>query len=1043
MNGSYRHFAIFAGMAWAAFAQTDAATATLKGYISDPSGAVVAGANVSVRSLRLGLTRGGVSNAEGLYQFLYLQPGGYELRVEAGGFKTTVMEGIELTVGEVASRDVALTIGTIAEEITIQSSPAMLEPERTQQANTIRESQITNFPNVGRFFTSYVFTLPGVASSEAPRAQNPGFTFGTSGFSIGGSNGRNNLVTMDGGELEYGSGQLRVTTISVEAVREFQVNRNAFAAEFGFTAGTAVNVVTKGGSNEFHGSTYLFFRSQKTSARNFFDLNRRRAFDQQMYPGFTLGGPISKNRLFFFTSYEAIKSDAARFRAYTNNPAILGPSLAQESYLARLETAADTNIRRISQVLRGALNTRNFPDTMKLLQDNEGTFTAAARTHTWLSKIDYQISSNDWVSGRFSLMRSDSDQTGISNALAPSNATDLFSRDYTAVFTWMRTQRANLLNTARVQVVPNNSARTIAKSPDSPLLIVPGVGSFGRNFAAPFNTFQDRYQFEDNLLWIKGRHNFKFGASYRPVNYRVINELWFGGQWNFASGTYPLALALPAADQSALGQFNVVNGLPAAGPATANFTALQSLNLGLPFLYRQGFGTPRWNDWAHFLGTFAQDSWKVHPRFTLDLGVRFDFDNEPAPLGSYKMTSPRLGLSWDIQGNQKTVIRAGGGLFYSPIYYQVAYVTNLLNDSGKFINQLFRTPAFPATQTPIALWGLGRRLGKLPFTSLSEQDVNSAGISTGRGAPGRVLFDAHPDYENNYSGQISFSLSREITKDLGLEVAYQMYRGVHIQLPHEVNYRESGTSAGPGLGPRLVPIDPTITQLNLYSSIGNSIYHGMTASLTKRYSRNTQLQIHYTFSKAIDNVTDFNSAFAAFLPTRLDLDRAVSVFNISHNFVASGVFTSPFQKGPGRNVMERALADITFSPVVFLRSGIPFTLRTGFDTNGDTHGDYDRPFFAGRNTALGENFYSVDARLIKQFYVKADGSLRVEFVAEGSNLLNRTNFVSVNDVVGVDPQFLFGPYNLRGSRNISRTSPLGFNAAASARQLQFAVKIVF
>lgn len=845
---------------------------------------------------------------------------------------------------------------------------------------------------------------------------------------------------MDGGENEFGDGEPRFL-MSPEVVQEFEVNRNAFAAEFGFTSGSALNVVTKSGTNNFHGSGYLFYRSQHTSARNFFDRNSRKAFDQQLYPGLTLGGPMVKNKLFFFTSYEASKSDAARFRRYTDNAAVLGPAAGQAAYLAQLNAASDANIRRIGQSLGEALAARNYPSTMKLLASNEGAFTAPTRLHRWSSRLDYQIGSSDFLNGRFSLFHSDADQLGTANGVAPSNTTKLYSRDYTTVISWTHNFRPDLINQTRVQFAPKVSAKTLSKNPAGTELLISGIGNFGRSFAAPFNTFEDRYQFEDNLSWIHGRHFFKFGGSYRPVSYRVVNELWFSGQWTFSGSTFPLVSAVPAADQPALVGFNRSIGVPDNGPAGTALSALQSFNVGLPFLFRQGFGNPEWHDWARFLGLFAQDSWKISPRITLDYGVRFDDDQEPKPLHTYKHVSPRAGFAWDPFGDQKTVIRGGSGLFYAPVYYQVDYLVNLLNDSGQYISQIFKTPADGAT-APAAIWGAGVKMGKLPFTGLAQKDFAALGINTGPKNPARVIFEAAPDYKNTYSVQASFGITRQLMRDVALDVAYQMYRGVHIQLDHEINYREAGRDVGPGLGPLFVKIDPTITQFNLYSSIGNSIYHGMTVSLTKRYSAHSQFNINYTFSKTIDDVTDYNSAFAAFLPTNLRLERAVSSFNVSHNFVASGVFRSPFQAGAGHNPLARAFADITLSPIIFLRSGIPFTVLIGSDVNGDTHTS-DRPVLAGRNTSIGENFYGVDMRLNKQLYIRRDSGLRMEFIAEATNLLNHTNFLSVNNFVGTDPRFLFGPFNLRGNRNLPSTSPLGFTSAGDSRRVQFGLKLTF
>ena len=269
-----------------------------------------------------------------------------------------------------------------------------------------------------------------------------------------------------------------------------------------------------------------------------------------------------------------------------------------------------------------------------------------------------------------------------------------------------------------------------------------------------------------------------------------------------------------------------------------------------------------------------------------------------------------------------------------------------------------------------------------------------------------------------------------------------MYRGVHIQMSHEVNYKETGAFV-PGIGPQFTRIDPTIAQKNIYSSIGNSIYHGMTVSLRKRFSNHFLFEANYTFSKAIDDQTDFNSAFSAFLPNRLDMERAVSSFDVRHNFVFNGVIMTPFKAGPGHNAFERAFADISISPIVQLRSAIPFTVRIGADVNGDTHGTYDRPFLASRNTGRGDNYYSTNLRVNKQFFINREKGFRVEFITEVTDLFNRTNFLSVNDVFGTDPKFLFGPFDLKGTSSIPPDKPLGFNSAFPGRQIQFGLKVAF
>ncbi|MFN7946199.1 MAG: carboxypeptidase regulatory-like domain-containing protein [Blastocatellia bacterium] len=1028
-----------------AHAQADVASATVKGTITDAQGAALPNATVTIRSIDQGTTRTAKTEADGEYIFLTLRPGLYEITVEAPGFSRSVIRDAQLTVGQTATYDVQLQVGGVTNEITVTSAAPLIEVERTQQANTIESRQIQSLPNVSRDFTSYIFTLPGVSSSAAPRVQGGArFNFGSSGFSIGGSNGRNNLVTVDGGENEYGSGQLRYTNLSPEAVQEYQVNRNGSTAENGFTAGTAINVVTKSGTNNFHGSGYVYYRSQKTSGHNpvNFRPGEKKPFNQQVFPGFTLGGPIVRNKLFFFTSYEKQKSDIAQVRSYTNSP-FLNPNAAQVTLLNRLDAAVNadgtpnTNVRRISANLRAALTTNatTYPVTFNLLKASEGSFVNRDRLNFWLTKIDYQLSEHDSIMGRFSYLRNFNGQLGSINLTAPNRTNTLTVRDYTTLLAWTHNFGASIVNIARVQFSPRNKAFTEPVTPESASLLIDSgsFASFGRDFTAPFNTIQDRYQFEDSLSWITGGHTIKFGGSYRPVHYQVRNELWFSGDWTFSSGVFPITLAVPAADQAAF--------VAAAGAGIPTLTGLQSFNRGLPVTVRQGFNNPLWEDTAQYLAFFAQDSWKVTQRFTLDFGGRVDYDGEPAPIPRNTYFSPRLGFAWDLFGDHKTVLRGGGGLYYAPVNYQVVYVTNLLNDSGQFINQVLQTPT-DGTKSPAALWAYGVAQNKLPLKALNEADFKALGINTGRGALNRVIFQADPNYKNNYSIQGGLGIQRQLLKDVSLDVAYQVYRGVHLQRSHQINYREAGTCARSDaqcrFGPQYARIDATAAQINNYESTANSIYHGLTVSVNKRFSRYFQFQTNYTFSKTIDDITDYNSAFSAAFPTRLNLERSLSSFDIRHNFVANGVFSSPF-----RNYVLR---DISISPIISIRSGIPFTLyASSADINGDTHGN-DRLIYIGRNTGIGPNFRSVDLRLNKTFRLRSDNSTRIDFLVEATNLFNRTNFAAVNDVLGVDltsADYNAGTVRLEGRRDRGITQPLGFIAAFDPRRIQFGLKFVF
>lgn len=1043
----------FAGTG-AVFAQADVAHSTVKGRVMDQAGAAVSGATITVLHAERGVVRRVKTDGEGAYQAPLLQPGVYELRVEASGFQSQVLRKVALTVGQVGVYDFKLQIGQITEVTTVNAAPVLVETERTQQSDTIEREQVASLPNLARNFTSYIFTLPGVADVAAARVQHTRVApVPTSGFSVGAGNGRSNYFSIDGGENDSGVGSLRIRNLSVEAVQEFQVNRNAYAAEFGFTAGTAVNVVTLGGTNAFHGAGYLFYRSQKTAARDPLNTSGKKAFEQKVVPGFTLGGPLARNRAFFFTSFEALKYDVARLRSYTSNPALLEPTGTQSVYLQTLQSGPNANdtTRRIAAQLRTTLTAASYPTTMKLLRQSEGQFTAPSRSYNWTTRLDYKRGERDFVNGRFTLAREDNNLLGSDNVSAPSNALLEALDDYTAVGTWGHIFGSHLANQLRVQVADDDYSQ-ISAAPESTLIQIAGLIDYGRVLPIPTVMRQKRYQFDDVVSWSRGTQEFKFGVSYRPVDAKLINELGFGGIFPFAAGL-PLTRAVLPSD------LGVLTG-PLAPPADTVLTSLQAFNLGLPSLWQQGFGKPGFHAWQHNLGAFGQVLWRVTTRLTFNFGARLNYDGESEPLDQNISLSPRFGFAWDPFGKGQTVIRGGFGTFYAPVSLQVLSATTLQSDSGEFINLQSRTLQDGAQSTQ-ALWAYGVSLGKLPFVALSDADVRAFGITPAPRQPNRRIAEAAADYNNPYTVQASLSLSQQLGRDLALEVAFQMYHGVHLPIALEGNYRENGQLVPvPGLpgsdlfGPQLVRIDPSIAQKILHSSEGNSIYYGMTSSLLKRFGEGFQFRASYTYSKGLDDVVDFTGASTPYLVTRRYLDRGLSAYDLRHSFVVSGSFESPFKAGPGHNWMARALSDITLSPIITLRSGFPFNLYIGRDVNGDLNST-DRPFYAPRNSGRGENFYSVDFRMSKRFHLRRNSEdPRVEFIVEATNLLNHVNFLRVNDIVcgttaqpgfinGCDPKFLTGPFDFKGIRGLPPTAPLAFVSAAPPRQFQFGLKFGF
>ena len=1034
--------------------QADVAHATLKGNVTDQFDAAVKGANVTVIRVGQGIRRSVVTGEDGAYQVPLLQPGTYELQVEGAGFRPHVLQEIVLTVGQIAVYDVKLQIGPINDVVSVSGAPAVVETERTQQSDTIDRGQIENLPNPLRNFTSYVFTLPGIADVAAARVQQSRVLFvPTSGFSVGAANGRSNYISIDGGENDSGTGSLRIRNLSVEAVQEFQVNRNAYAAEYGFSASTALNVITRGGTNTFHGAGYLFYRSQQTSARDPLNTKGKEAFEQRISPGVSLGGPLVKNKAFFFTSFEALKYDIARIRSYTSNTSLLIPTAAQSAFLQTLNTgpnATDTT-RRIGAQLQATLTSANYPTTMRLLRESEGQFTAPSRKYNWTTRLDYNRRERDSISGRFTMALEDNDQLRIDNVEAPTNAVIEAADDYTVVGTWNHIFNGSVVNELRGQFAHDNY-RQISRAPGGSQVLIGGLLNYGSFSTVPFIIDQNRYQFEDILSWSRGSRDFKFGASYRPVDALLITEIGFPGTFQFSAGL-PLSRALSAADLA------VLTG-SLAPPSDTTLTSLQAFNLGLPSSWTQGFGNPGFQAWQHILGTFGQVSWKATPRLTLNLGARLNYDGEPEPFDRNISVSPRVGFAWDPFGKGETVIRGGFGTFYASVGLHVLLSARLLSDNGQFIRSQARALQDGAQSAP-TLWAYGVGLGKLPFVALTEAEIRAFGIIPETGQPNRRVTAAAEDYDNPYTVQASLGLSQQLGRDLAFEIALQMYHGVHLPIALEGNYRESGQLVTvPGMpgsdlfGPRLERIDPSIAQEIVHSSEGNSIYYGLTTSLTKRFRQRFQFRVSYTYSKALDDVTDSNGGLTPYLPTRRYLERALSAYDLRHSFVASGTFESPFKSGPGHHWTSRALADISLSPIVTLRNGFPFNLFIGRDVNGDLN-TTDRPFHAPRNSGVGENFYSFDLRFDKRFYLRSESDgPSVEFIVEATNLFNHVNFLRVNDIVcgttaqpgfinGCDPKFLTGPFDFRGVPGLPPTAPLGFVAAAPPRQFQFGLKVEF
>lgn len=1042
------------------FPQASASTAELRGQITDESGAAVAGAQITITDVNKGTTRTVNSDEDGNYVLLSLLPSVYNLKVEASGFAPKNLTDIKLDVGQAANIPVQLSVGGVQAEVNVVAgNEAAIEPERTQQSSVISEVLIDNLPINRRNYLDFALLTPGVTdsdnindSSDFRVAQTP-----QSGLSFGGNNGRGNSIMVDGASADTNSGAAR-TVVSQEGVQEFQVNRNSYNAEFGGASGGIVNIVSKTGSNDIHGSIFGYFRDEKFDARNAFDFNPdgQSPFDRQQFGG-SLGAPIARDKTFFFTAFERLQEDRTTFVNLLNDPSIFTTTARQEEFLGLLGGSGSPALIGLGNALRANLVTTsaNFPGTIALFNDASGQFPFEENSTIFSARIDHTFGQSDSAYFRLNLADAffENNAAGALTAVSRGRLIEGFTGG--ALFSETHFFSPVTINELKAQysyvdndVIPNDLV--------GPEINLAGFGNFGRDIFLPSEAIERRYEISDNMSLVRGAHSFKIGGQVQFVDNSNNSQTFFGGRFNF--GSLPLIpFLVPAASQPAVNAFLAANGRADLAAVTIN--SVQAFNLGLAQIYQQGFGESGFNAWTRRYSLYGQDTWKVRPNFTLNIGARYFLEDwEFFGESDKNNIQPRIGFSWDPWNDGRTVIRAGYGIFTGQVDAQVVNVVNELagTTDPSDINIVLST-ANPALQAALGVptsFTIFRTLaaqGVIGNRTITAGDLAQFGIFPGPGRPLEVRFRREANYENPYTQQASLGIQRDLGAGFNMEVSYLFSRGAHLTRARDINpFKQTGPLSpitgqptfnrfpNPVLGLTSDFLNPFRAQDNVYESSANSFYHAGTIQLVKRFSSRFSINTNYTLSKTIDEVTDFNSDFAAQNPLNVRLDRALSSFDQRHRFVFSGVFQSPFD---GDSVADHILGGWLVSPIFIAGSGRPFNLLLGgIDANGDFRSSSDRPGTAGRNTGKGEPFYNVDVRLARRFFASENRYLELTF--EGFNLFNHTNFTGINNEVGttIPPT---GPFNVRGIEGIAPTSPLGFTSAAPARQLQFGARFNF
>jgi hypothetical protein len=853
-----------------AFGQAQSNAADLQGVVRDPQGAVVVGASVTARNPATNFSRTVQTNDEGYYLIVSLPPGDYEVTVEAPTYKKAVVPSYKLTVGARADLDVALEIGQISEVVNITSGDQpVIETSRTTVSNTIEQQRIENLPINQRDYLGFATTMSTVnRGNDRPIGPAP-----SSGLNIGGQRGRSTLVQVDGADNTDNSVNASRSTVSQEAVQEFQVATNSYAPEFGRATGGIINVVTKAGTNNYQGNVFGFLRHRSFQARNAFAPIADPPFTRAQY-GATFGGPIKKNRTFFFAAFEQRRrqesgfftSDVASgltgsitigapFLPFTNvynsitpaQAAFIGGELASGvparignaiTYATFASAAGQTALNGRSTLISpgGAITAgtqiggRFFISGAPVpLTSNANGQLIAFRPLNGLQKIfpiseattffsvrgDHKINTRHQLSLRFGYNPSDlsgiqdesQNQTLGQNDFSRTGIQKL--RDTTFVASISSVMSTTMVNEAAFQF-GRRKASFDSQVPGVALQIT-GTAFMGSNPFSPVDRTEKRYQFRDNLNWLRGNHSFKFGGDINFVDVKARFDLNFPALFNF-SGVATSTLAA-----------GFIPGLSAAAP---DLTPVQSYGLGFPGAFIEGFGNPFSGIKNKPIAFFAQDSWKVRPNLTFNYGVRYDVELTDTiapvaftdPLTGIALSAadfqaaqdsvsvqqgfprdtnnwaPRAGFAWDVNGKGKTVIRGAYGLFYDHPLLAVAFNSDIADGSQQ---QQFTT-VLPGSPSPLASLNLLQIFQGTVVPGVTPGVAASAIYQNGR-----LRFDSAKfvgfgpvlpftlfvgkDFEYAYANQANFAIEHQLSKDVAISASYIFVGAHHLPHPQDIN----------------------------------------------------------------------------------------------------------------------------------------------------------------------------------------------------------------------------------------------------------------
>jgi hypothetical protein len=993
-------------------AQTQITTGVIQGVVADTTGAVLPGVYVEARNIETNLTRSLVTDRDGRFVFLQLPPGRYVVTFKLSGFATLVQENVVLTVGQAVTLNPVMKVSGVAETVTVQAESAVVDTTRTEAASTLNQTTIETTPILGRKFEDLLTLTPGVSVVQGPDGDE---------ITFAGQRGVFNNISLDGGDYNNGffgeqmGGQRAAIDITLEAVKEFQVVATGANAEFGRTGGGVINVITKSGTNQPHGSLFEYQRLEALTS-NTSDGKPLKDFRREQFGG-TLGGPIVKDKAFFFFALEGIRENLQRpnlSEAIGTACPVTAPTIVANEALIN----SNTDCQRLALLtfFRTARNQEEGQPVNHNINNN-----------ALLAKLDWVIDerNNLSVSYNFDYSKNTNQTFDVASYGNSANGIEGPSKIQVLNLNLFTTVSATKVNEFHVTYSRENRPRSAISSnvpADTGIGFAPSFRFGNPFFLGPtVDELVKRYQFKDNFTIVYGRHTIKTGGEWLHTNNFQVFRGFFEGRYLFDSVTGFLRYASPAAP-GGHGPYTVgcSNGTwvtaPASCPAgsTANVSPLLFYLQGSSpdGIARDAAGASDINNEEFAL--FIQDKWQVTPRVTLNYGFRWDaqfmpktvdptttayaiflndsrFPSDGTIPNQWKQFQPRVGVAWDVMGNGKSVIRASGGIYYARqnMLSQVGSVTT----NGIQQKSDYRDTSFTAF-ADMPIWP--------NLLAPSPVPAGTFPLFTGVRVFAR-------DYENPRVYTFNVAFEQEVAPDWAVYADFTYAKGQHLTRFLNYNVHGSGVAAvQPATRDTTTytganPFGPQLGDLFVTNSQGKGLYRGATFGIRKRLSQKYQLEANYVLSKDEDDDSNERDPFTdrSFNFYDPSLDYGPSDRDIRHKF---NFFT--YGELPGRlminaRIQWRTAQPITTSPRVL---------------NGT-----DR----GRNWDRKDNqYFSLDWRLQRPFRIA--GRYDIIPLVEMFNTFNNAN--------NVNPLSTPALFNFDGFLRQGVGDP---------RQLQFAVKFVF